>query len=294
MRDESKGKKREDDEDRRHPLAFAPGTNAKRRTESSPRRTSLHRRTEGHGVYFCRVAAAVAGQKACGFHPGPRASLFLSIPVCLSLFPFSPAAFPRISLSVPRFHPSQLTIFFSSLSPRRSLSLLFSLPATPLFMPPHSPGRPCLAPASLFIRHAQSPPVSFSPFLHSSSTASPAPERNHLRRFFADAPRLSSSSTCKPIAHASERTRRSESRRERGSEIEREKESEYRIHERAKTRRGRAGAREREEERDQRRDVPAKSDGIRRGRKEEEEGEKRWMLKRGRASGTPANGWNVR
>lgn len=224
------------------------------------------------------------------------ARLSFSLSLCLSLFPFSSAAFPRISLSVPRFHPSQLTIFFSSLSPRRSLSLLFSLPATPLFMPPHSPGRPCLAPASLFIRHAQSPPVSFSPFLHSSSTASPAPERNHLRRFFADAPRLSSSSTCKPIAHASERTRRSESRRERGSEIEREreKESEYRIHERAKTRRGRAGAREREVERDQRRDVPAKSDGIRRGRKEEEEGEKRWMLKRGRASGTPANGWNVR
>lgn len=152
------------------------------------------------------------------------ARLSFSLSLCLSLFPFSSAAFPRISLSVPRFHPSQLTIFFSSLSPRRSLSLLFSLPATPLFMPPHSPGRPCLAPASLFIRHAQSPPVSFSPFLHSSSTASPAPERNHLRRFFADAPRLSSSSTCKPIAHASERTRRSESRRERGSEIERERE----------------------------------------------------------------------
>lgn len=52
--------------------------------------------------------------------------------------------------------------------------------------------------------------------------------------------------------------------------------------------------REREEERDQRRDIPAKSDGIRRGRKEEEEEEKRWMLKRGRASGMPTNGWNVR
>lgn len=36
--------------------------------------------------------------------------------------------------------------------------------------------------------------------------------------------------------------------------------------------------------------MPAKSDGIRRGRKEEEEEEKRWLLKRGRASGTPANG----
>lgn len=58
-----------------------------------------------------------------------------------------------------------------------------------------------------------------------------------------------------------------------------------------------AGEPTREKERrrgDQRRDVPAKSDGIRRGRKEEEEEEKRWLLKRGRASGTPANGWNVR
>lgn len=99
------------------------------------------------------------------------ARLSFSLSLCLPLFPFSSAAFPRISLSVPRFHPSQLTIFFSSLSPRRSLSLLFSLPATPLFMPPHSPGRPCLAPASLFIRHAQSLPSLFLPF----STVLPLP-----------------------------------------------------------------------------------------------------------------------
>lgn len=46
--------------------------------------------------------------------------------------------------------------------------------------------------------------------------------------------------------------------------------------------------------RDQRGGVLAKSDRIRRGRKEEEEEETRWLLKRGRASGTPANGWNVR
>lgn len=59
-------------------------------------------------------------------------------------------------------------------------------------------------------------------------------------------------------------------------------------------RRGRAGLREREEVREQRRDVLAKSDRIRRGRKEEEEEEKRWLLKRGRASGTLVNGWNVR
>lgn len=233
-------------------------------------------------------------KKPAASTPDLARPLSFSLSLCLSLFPFSSAAFPRISLSVPRFHPSQLTIFFSSLSPRRSLSLLFSLPATPLFMPPHSPGRPCLAPASLFIRHAQSPPSLFLPF----STVPPLPlllpNVTTSVAFSPMLPGLSSSSTCKPIAHASERTRRSESRRERGSEIEREKESEYRIHERAKTRRGRAGAREREVERDQRRDVPAKSDGIRRGRKEEEEGEKRWMLKRGRASGTPANGRNVR
>lgn len=63
------------------------------------------------------------------------------------------------------------------------------------------------------------------------------------------------------------------------------------IRERAKTRRGRAGAREKERRvaggREVRGDVPAKSDGICRGRKEEEEGEKRWMVKRGRASGMP-------
>lgn len=222
MRDESKGKKREDDEDRRHPLAFAPGTNAKRRTESSPRRTSLHRRTEGHGVYFCRVAAAVAGQKACGFHPGPRASLFLSIPVSPSFsflfsrfsphFPLRPTLssvpthhllfFPfATAVSLAPFFSSRYASFYATAQPRSSLSR---------------------ARFSLYPTRAVSP-VSFSPFLHSSSTASPAPERNHLRRFFADAPRLSSSSTCKPIAHASERTRRSESRRERGSEIERER-----------------------------------------------------------------------
>lgn len=136
-------------------MVFAPGTNEKRRTEDSPRRTSLHRRTEGHGVYFCRVAAAVAGQKACGFHPGPRISLSLSL---------SPAAFPYISLFVPRFRPPRLTVFFSSLSPRQSLSLFFSLPATPLFMPPHSPGSSLSrARFSLYPTRAISPSL-FLPF----------------------------------------------------------------------------------------------------------------------------------
>lgn len=162
-------------------------------------------------------------KKPAASTPDLARPLSFSLSLCLSLFPFSSAAFPRISLSVPRFHPSQLTIFFSSLSPRRSLSLLFSLPATPLFMPPHSPGRPCLAPASLFIRHAQSPPSLFLPF----STVLPLPlllpNVTTSVAFSPMLPGLSSSSTCKPIAHASERTRRSESRRERGSEIERER-----------------------------------------------------------------------
>lgn len=222
MRDESKGKKREDDEDGRHPLAFAPGTNAKRRTESSPRRTSLHRRTEGHGVYFCRVAAAVAGQKACGFHPGPRASLFLSIPVSLSFSFLSSRFSPHFPLrptlsSVPTHH-----LLFFPFATAVSLAPFFSSRYASFYATAQPRSSLSRARFSLYPTRAVSP-VSFSPFLHSSSTASPAPERNHLRRFFADAPRLSSSSTCKPIAHASERTRRSESRRERGSEIERER-----------------------------------------------------------------------
>lgn len=165
-------------------MAFTPGTNEKRRTEGSPRRTSLHRRTEGHGVYFCRVAAVVAGQKACGFHPEPRVSRRLS------LLPFSPTALPRIfPLRSTAFVRPGLTVFFSSLSPRRSLSLFFSLPATPLFMPPHSPGSSLSrARFPLYPTRAISP--SLSPFLHRSSSASPAPELNHLRRFFADIPHL--------------------------------------------------------------------------------------------------------
>lgn len=151
-------------------MAFTPGTNEKRRTEGSPRRTSLHRRTEGHGVYFCRVAAAVAGQKACGFHPEPRVSLSLSLfcarararafarSLSASLFPFSPTALPRISLFVPRFRSPRLTVFFSSLSPRRSLSLFFFLFPLRLFLCHRiALVRPRLAPVSLFIRHAQSP-----------------------------------------------------------------------------------------------------------------------------------------
>lgn len=73
-------------------------------------------RTGGHtnGVYFCRVAAAVAGQKACGFYPAP---------LCLS-----------------RFHVFSLRPRFASQPP------LFSLRA-PLFLLPR---RFCRAPFSSF------------------------------------------------------------------------------------------------------------------------------------------------
>lgn len=149
-------------------MAFTPGTNEKRRTEGSPRRTSLHRRTEGHGVYFCRVAAAVAGQKACGFHPEPRVSLPLS--------PFPPTALPHIALFVPRFRSPRLTVFFSFLSSRRSLSLspsprsFFLFPLRLFLCHRTAPVRPCLAPVSLFIRHVQSPRLSLP-----SSTVLPLP-----------------------------------------------------------------------------------------------------------------------
>lgn len=211
--EEREKKEEEDDENGRDPLApFArsgQGTREEKDGMFSPRCTSVHRRTEGHGVYFCRVAAAVAGQKACGFHPRPPSHLYLSLSTFLSLRPL----FSRISLSVS--HTDSLSRSLARRRRRRCrlpLSLysfatavlltLFSLLATPLFMPPHSPGlRPCLAFASRRL--------SFSSFL--SIILPPAPELNHLRRFFADtACRPSSSSMCKPIAHASKRAGRSE------------------------------------------------------------------------------------
>lgn len=215
----------------------------------------------------------------------PWVSLFfLSLQPLFPAFPSPSHAFIRPnspSSFLPFRHGGLSRSFF--LFPLRLFLCHRTAPAVPVSRPLLSLSDTRSLPPSLFLPFSTVPPL---PLLLPNVTTSVA--------FSPMLPGLSSSSTCKPIAHASERTRRSESRRERGSEIEREKESEYRIHERAKTRRGRAGAREREVERDQRRDVPAKSDGIRRGRKEEEEGEKRWMLKRGRASGTPANGRNVR
>lgn len=127
----------------------------------------------------------MAGQKACGFHPGPPSRLYLSLSTFLSLQPL----FSRISLSVshagshpfsrpppppPQLPPSSLSL---SLYPFATTVLLalFSLLATPLFMPPHSPG-PSLS-------HVRISPSLFLPF----STVLPlVPELNHLRRFFAD------------------------------------------------------------------------------------------------------------
>lgn len=143
--------------------------------------------------------------------PPPPSLASLSISVYLS---FSPTAFfPHFPLRLS--HRQSLPLSLARRRRRRCrlpLSLypfatavlltLFSLLATPLFMPPHSPGlRPCLALASRRL--------SFSSFL--SIILPPAPELNHLRRFFADtACRPSSSSMCKPIAHASKRAGRSE------------------------------------------------------------------------------------
>lgn len=164
-------------------MAFTPGTNEKRRTEGSPRRTSLHRRTEGHGVYFCRVAAAVAGQKACGFHPEPRVSLPLS--------PFPPTALLHIALFVPRFRSPRLTVFFSFLSPRRSLSLS---PSLTLFFSSryasfYATAQPRFVPASrpfLSLSDTCNLPVSLSlppPFFLCLSCSQTQPPPSFFRRY---------------------------------------------------------------------------------------------------------------
>lgn len=168
-----------------------------KRTECSPRCTSVHRRTEGHEVYFCRMAAAVAGQKACGFHPGlPRVSITR---VSLS---FSPSAFSRTSLSVP--HSRSLV---RSGLPPSSPPFLHGGPARSFFSSRYASFYATAQLRSVLVSHPQfslplpssngcSLLVSFSPFLHRSSSASLVLELNHLpsrrRRFFADTPYLSS------------------------------------------------------------------------------------------------------
>lgn len=179
------------------------------------------------------------------------ASLFL-------FFSLSLAAFPYISLFVPRFRPSRLTVFFSSLSPRRSLSRSFFLFPLRLFLCHRTaPVRPCLAPASLFIRHAQFPHLFFSlspSFFLRLSCSRTQPPPSLFRQYFLS-PFLFDVQTDRARERANEkirttwRTRKRAGAREWEREREREKVSEYRIHERAKTRRGRASVREREEER---------------------------------------------
>lgn len=43
-----------------------------------------------NGVYFCRVAAAVAGQKACGFYPAPLCLSRFHVFSLRPRFPYSP------------------------------------------------------------------------------------------------------------------------------------------------------------------------------------------------------------
>lgn len=205
-REKSKRKKKK--EDGRHPLAFTPGTNEKRRTEDSPRRTSLHRRTEGHGVYFCRVAAAVAGQKACGFHPEPRVPLSLSF---LSLQPLYPA-FPSSSHAFVRpGSPSSFLPFRHG-----DLSRSFFLFPLRLFLCHRTaPVRPCLAPVFLFIRHAQSPHLSL-PFSTSLPPPLLLPNSTTSVVFFTDTP------VSLPLRRAN-RSRTRASEREDQNHVENEK-----------------------------------------------------------------------
>lgn len=168
----------------------------------------------------------------------PRTShLFLS--PRLSLFPFSPAAFPRISLLVPRFRPPRSP---SSFLPFRhgGLSLFFFLFPLRLFLCHRTaPVRPCLAPTSLFIRHAQSPHLFFSlspPFSLRLSCSRTQPPPSLFRRY-SPSPFLFDVQTDRARERANEKIRTTLENEEARW---RERESEYRIHERAKTRRGRA------------------------------------------------------
>lgn len=192
----------------------------------------------------------MAEQKACGFYPGSLASSSLSLPFSLSLY-FSSFFSSRFSPHFP-LRPSftrspRLTAILSSLSPQRSSPRSFfssryaSFYATAqLRSVPVSRPFPSLS-------DARDHPVSFSPFL---SSASPALPNSTISVAFS--PMLSpaplpnpSSSTCKPIAHASERARGPEPYRERGSEKEREDPSAVHMSERKRA----AGELAREKER---------------------------------------------
>lgn len=81
-----------------------------------------------NGVYFCRVAAAVAGQKACGFYPARR---------CLPRASASSTVFPFVLASLLRPAPAALftpcASFFAatSLLPRSVLSTFLFVPLAP-------------------------------------------------------------------------------------------------------------------------------------------------------------------
>lgn len=154
-------------------------------------------RTGGHtnGVYFCRVAAAVAGQKACGFYPAP---------LCLS-----------------RFHVFSLRPRFASQPP------LFSLRA-PLFLLPR---RFCRAPFSSFSPLLPSHSLSLSlPVATVLSSSLLFSSFSHFAKLAAILPRLPRSSlslapvptTAEAIEHASDGDARY--RRVHLTRIERKKE----------------------------------------------------------------------
>lgn len=199
---------------------FAPGTRSERDEKDgdllSPRCTSLHRRTEGHGVYFCRVAAAVTGQKACGFHPAslPRVSPFFSLSASRSVAPFPflslQPLFPCISLCVSSLRPSLAlspAAFLSSLSPHGHPSHSFFSPRyASFYATARPPVGPCLAPRfSLCSIRA----IPSSRSLPSSAVLPPLlllPNSTTSVAFSPVSPVLSPApSMCKPIAHASER-----------------------------------------------------------------------------------------
>lgn len=154
-------------------------------------------RTGGHtnGVYFCRVAAAVAGQKACGFYPAP---------LCLS-----------------RFHVFSLRPRFASQPP------LFSLRA-PLFLLPR---RFCRAPFSSFSPLLPSHSLSLSlPVATVLSSSLLFSSFSHFAKLAAILPRLPRSSlslapvptTAEAIEHTSDGDARY--RRMHLTRIERKKE----------------------------------------------------------------------
>lgn len=80
-----------------------------------------------NGVYFCRVAAAVAGQKACGFYPAP-----LSVSLDSTFFPFVLASLTRLPTAA-LFTPCASFFAATSLLPR---SVLVVFAPLSLFSPP--------------------------------------------------------------------------------------------------------------------------------------------------------------